>query len=545
MLDGSGIVGREDMRISCFVVGLVMACASFAFPAEAVTLQPDKLPGMCLSMTGHEGQAESRECDGSPDQEIELPVKEGGPIRHAGKCLAPRGQGHYPELFAVACDGSAAQTWTFPASGEVRNGEGRCLALLGLSSRSGERLHAGECPQRGAPQSWRQVDATQQTYRNMTGRFELVGREGRCLAWIDAGNFLGLATCADVSEQRFSFNAAQHGQYWIKSACLTAGYLDGGMSISDCGAGRESLWLHRTDQKLVNGLGLCATAESQNGRDVIRSRPCRPESAQQWRFVTETRVATLQHERLPGMCMSMSAPEGASESRPCDGSVTQAFSFSAVTGEFGGPIRHQGKCLEPRGDGYYPELFAEVCDGSPAQTWWFTSEGALRNGADRCLSVLGTTSESGAMIFGGECDQNAEALRWRVVNATSDLRKPATGTFESQVHQGKCIAYDSAFDLTPCEDKRGQVFSFDRAANGQFRLLGSCLAGGFAFGNVELAACANLATQTWRLTAAGQIASTGGTCVYVKEENEQHVLMEGACGEGLAAQRWIFRDYQD
>lgn len=541
-LDWSGIVGLDDMKISCFVAGFVVACAGFAVPAEAMTLQPDKLPGMCLSMTGREGQAESRECDGSPDQEIELPGREGGPIRHAGKCLAPRGQGLYPELYAVACDRSTAQTWTLPASGEVRNGEGRCLALLGLSSRSGERLYAGECPERVAPQSWRQVDATQQTYRNMTGRFELVGREGQCLAWIDAGNFLGLAPCADVSGQRFSFNAAQHGQYRIKSSCLSAGFLDGGMNIGDCGSGRESLWLHRTDQTLVNGLGLCATAENQNGRDVIRSRACQPQAAQQWRFVAATRAATLQHERLPGMCVSMSAPEGASESRPCDGSVTQAFSFSGVMGASGGPIRHHGKCLAPRGEGYYPELFAEICDGSPAQTWRFMAEGALRNGDDRCLSVLGVTSESGAMVYGGECDQNVEALRWRVVNVTAELLQPVTGAFESQAHPGHCIAYDAWFGLATCAYDDEQVFSFDRAGSGPLRLLGSCLGGGFAFETIALTDCVNTPSQAWRLTADGHIVNASGACVEVGEQNGQRVLLERACREGLPAQCWIFQE---
>ncbi|MBX3478407.1 MAG: ricin-type beta-trefoil lectin domain protein [Brevundimonas sp.] len=277
------------MSIVWSAAELAGAFASVAISTQMVTLQPERLPGMCLSMTGREGQAESRECDGSPAQEIELPGAEGGPIRHAGKCLAPRGGGLYPELFAEACDGSPAQTWRLPSSGEVRNGEGRCLALLGLSSRSGERVYAGDCPVRVEPQGWRQVDATQQTYRNMTGRFELVGREGQCLAWIDAGNFLGLAPCADVSEQRFSFNAAQHGQFRIKSGCLAAGFLDGGMNIGDCGRGREKMWLHRGDQTLVNGLGLCATVESQSNRDVIRNRPCRPgRIAQQWRFVAIT-----------------------------------------------------------------------------------------------------------------------------------------------------------------------------------------------------------------------------------------------------------------
>jgi hypothetical protein len=134
----------------------------------------------------------------------------------------------------------------------------------------------------------------------MAGRFELAGRQGQCLAWIDSGNFLGLATCADVPEQHFSFNAAQHGQFRIKSGCLSAGFLDGGMSVSRCGSGREKVWLHRTDLGLVNGLGMCATAEWRTDRSVIRSRPCRPGLAgQQWRFLPDIEMTAPSHERQP------------------------------------------------------------------------------------------------------------------------------------------------------------------------------------------------------------------------------------------------------
>ena len=76
---------------------------------------------------------------------------------------------------------------------------------------------------------------------------------------------------------------------------------------------------------------------------------------------------TLQPERLPGMCVTLAgSPGGASVSLPCEGAERQVF---VMPGEAGGPIRQGDQCLAPRGTGYYPQLFAETCDGSPEQTW--------------------------------------------------------------------------------------------------------------------------------------------------------------------------------
>ena len=53
-----------------FIVVLATAFVALSGEAFAVTLEPERVPGMCLSMTGKSGQAESRECDAALKQEV-------------------------------------------------------------------------------------------------------------------------------------------------------------------------------------------------------------------------------------------------------------------------------------------------------------------------------------------------------------------------------------------------------------------------------------------------------------------------------------------
>ncbi len=71
----------------------------------------------------------------------------------------------------------------------------------------------------------------------------------------------------------------------------------------------------------------------------------------------QSRPLTIQHDRLPGMCLTLGGPDGASISMPCTGADHQNF---ILPGPEGGPIRQGDKCLVPRGAGYYPPVFLEA-----------------------------------------------------------------------------------------------------------------------------------------------------------------------------------------
>ncbi len=252
--------------------------------------------------------------------------------------------------------------------------------------------------------------------------------------------------------------------------------------------------------------------------------------------VAQTAPMTLQPYRLPGMCLTLAGADGASVSMPCNGSDTQDF---ILPGPEGGPIRQGDTCLAPRGEGYYPQLHAEACDGSPAQTWTMDEEGALRSAADRCLSLLGGgASRTGELIYGGECPKLADAQTWRAksVGATNVVE----ASLESAVRPSMCIGHDSHLGLYPCSDGYGQIISFDESALGQMRMKSSCFSGGFAFGGLSLAECWDLPAQRWVKLPDGSFGNELAECIEVVNEGGRDVLRTTVCG-GKPEQQWIVR----
>lgn len=271
------LTGQDCMRVAGIVFGFVLAAVGFAMPAGAITLQPERLPGMCISIAGWDGESISLPCDGSKRQEFELPAKEGGPIRHEGKCLVPRGQGYYPPLFPVACDGSPEQTWKMSEEGELRSAAGRCISLLGASSRTGEMVFAGECPKQGEGQFWRarKVDFTNVVEMSLESKV----KPGMCIGY-DTG--VGLYHCTDQFRQVISFDRKAIGQMRMMSSCFSGGYAFGALSLGECWDMAAQKWLVLDSGQISNGLVQCIELVDENGRDVLRTLPCKLIPAQQW-----------------------------------------------------------------------------------------------------------------------------------------------------------------------------------------------------------------------------------------------------------------------
>lgn len=270
-------------RIAGLVVGLGLASLGpgFARAAEAETLQPQRLPGMCLSMNAG-GVVESQPCDGSAAQEFDLPVRgaaKAAPMRQDGLCLAPVGGGYYPPVSRVACDGSPAQAWTMSLDGEMRTGAGRCLSLLGYSSRSGEMVFAGDCPKQGEGQSWTAKQVAPDFAKPIEASFESVARPGKCIGY-DTG--LALYDCTDAYRQLFSFNSKEMGQMRMMSSCLVGGFAFGTVTISGCYDGKAAQWAHMDSGVLANGNIRCVEVSPENGRDVLREKPCTFTPEQKW-----------------------------------------------------------------------------------------------------------------------------------------------------------------------------------------------------------------------------------------------------------------------
>lgn len=251
-------------------------------------------------------------------------------------------------------------------------------------------------------------------------------------------------------------------------------------------------------------------------------------------------VTTLQHEQLPGMCMSLSGRDGETESRPCDGSEIQAFQFP---GAEPGSIRNGDRCLAPRGKGMYPQLVAEICDGTPIQTWTVTPEGEVRNVAGRCLALLGTSSRSGERIYAGECPAGLPAHRWRMVAVDPAMLHPASGMIEAVSRPGKCLGTDGALGIVDCAARLGRVFSFDFSAPGQLRIMSNCLAGGYVFETLALGQCWDLPAQKWSLTPTSNLMNLEGECLSVAIDGGRDVLRTATC-QPVPEQQWTVKNVQ-
>jgi len=251
----------------------------------------------------------------------------------------------------------------------------------------------------------------------------------------------------------------------------------------------------------------------------------------------QAKPLTLQPDRLPGMCVTLAGPAGASISLPCDGSARQNFGLPE-TGK-PGPILQDGKCMAVKDDNNYPPMTAEACDASPEQTWTVTADNALKNEVGRCLSLLGGSSRTGEMVFGGRCPKEEQfAHRWLFKSV--DFTNVIEASLESKVRPGMCIGHDTQLGLYPCSDAYGQVISFDEKALGQMRMKSSCFSGGYVFGALGLGECYNTPAQQWMLLSGDRVANQLVQCIEVVNENGRDVLRTVKCDEKLE-QQWVVR----
>ncbi|MBX3560687.1 MAG: RICIN domain-containing protein [Sphingomonas sp.] len=263
----------------------VLLAALWLPPASARTLEPATLPGMCVTIDPVEGSV-SRPCDGSAAQRLALPETGPGPMRLGDACLAPRGGGNYPPLVPLRCDGSPGQSWTISADHVVRNGEGRCLALLALSARDGARVYAAPCPARYPPQAWRIRAFDSLGYAPTRGRLRWAPRPDLCLSLVRPGTFIGLEPCAEVHrwEQVFSFDRRGPGQFRMSGTCLSGNAGSGGLALRRCRVNPEMHWLLEEGGALSNGASHCIEPRLTNGRWVAALTLCAAIREQRWTF---------------------------------------------------------------------------------------------------------------------------------------------------------------------------------------------------------------------------------------------------------------------
>jgi hypothetical protein len=267
------------MRVAIILGALALVLAAQAPRAEAqerTTLQPERLPGMCLTMGGTHGSI-SMPCDGTDRQFFVLPGEAGGPLIQGDRCLAVRGDDNYPQLLPETCDGSPAQTWTMNEEGELRSATARCLSVIGASSRSGTMVYGAQCPEEGRAHQWR---AKYVHFTNVVeASLESKARPGMCIGY---DTRVDLYPCSDAYRQVMSFDAKAVTQLRMMSSCFSGGYAFGALGLAECHDTLGQTWLVLESGAVANMLVQCIEVVNEDGRDVLRTLPCRGKPEQQW-----------------------------------------------------------------------------------------------------------------------------------------------------------------------------------------------------------------------------------------------------------------------
>lgn len=247
-------------------VAAVAAALSAAAGGTMVgTLEPENLPGMCLTLPAGATEAVSAACTGKPDQIFGFPGPDGGVLRHDGACMGIEPDGVYPALVPMACDNSPFIYFIVDHQRRLANNAGRCLAVLGGSSREGERVYGAPCE--STAQVWIFSDPAEEGYAPASARIAVTASPGVCLALQD-GNFFAPAPCDTGDAQVFRLDRTRAAQLRMKSGCLVPAATGAPVGIHDCTA--TDLWLFGGDGKVRTGRD-CAVLDAEG---VLRTADC-------------------------------------------------------------------------------------------------------------------------------------------------------------------------------------------------------------------------------------------------------------------------------
>lgn len=232
-----------------------------------ITLQSAELPGMCVTVDA-EGVATNRACTGAPDQIFRAPGPDGGVLRYGDLCMSAPDEGNYPELRAVTCGAGGDHYWIVDHKGRLANNAGRCLQVLGGSSREGERVFGARCLEDDpSPDVWRFMPV-EETWDSRTGAQIRMG--DACLAWQESGNHFKAGACDAPGLTALSYAVNRPTQIRARSSCISA-YIDGApINLGECHGGPSQVW-RIANGHLRNEDGRCALPDA---RGTLRTGPC-------------------------------------------------------------------------------------------------------------------------------------------------------------------------------------------------------------------------------------------------------------------------------
>lgn len=158
--------------------------------------------------------------------------------------------------------------WIVDHKGRLANNAGRCLAVLGASSREGERVYGARCLNDDpSPATWRYMPADE-TFAPRVGAAIRIGDQ--CLAWQDSGNYFKAAACGAAGFLEFSYDAGRPTQIRARSACLSTPVAGAPLMLGECHDHPATLWT-LNEGWLRSGDGRCALPDADG---VLRNGDC-------------------------------------------------------------------------------------------------------------------------------------------------------------------------------------------------------------------------------------------------------------------------------
>ena len=230
--------------------------------------------------------------------------------------------------------------------------------------------------------------------------------DAQCLVAVEKGQPLALKPCADVPEQKWSFEA----DGTLKSdSGLCADILnfrkDPGTSVIawDCTATDNQKFFAVNMKKSASQMAAAAAA-AKSAASVITGQP------------------VIASYFVSGRCLAISGGKAELEYDNCDRKPNQSFHFK---GGVSGEIVQGDMCLTSvmRGE----PLALKPCAGKPEQDWVFSEDGALRNRADLCADIFRFDVRVHTSVIAWACTGTDNQKWYPAVAVAAGAYAPAAG----------------------------------------------------------------------------------------------------------------------
>lgn len=229
--------------------------------------------------------------------------------------------------------------------------------------------------------------------------------DAQCLVAVEKGQPLALKACADVPEQKWTFE--ENGTLKSDSG-LCADILnfrkDPGTTVIawDCTATDNQKFFAVNMKKSASQMA--AAAAPKTSAAVVTGQP------------------VIASYFVSGRCLAISGGKSELEYDNCDRKPNQSFHFK---GGVSGEIVQGDLCLTSvmRGE----PLALKPCAGKPEQDWVFSEDGALRNRADLCADILRFDARVHTSVIAWACTGTDNQKWYPAVAVASGTYAPGAG----------------------------------------------------------------------------------------------------------------------